>query len=82
MSNTTVHITLTLTFKDHWPHDLHDLAEGSSTFITFLMFRLRRGIEGESKPGRQAMLGMMAMAGKGERKLLNFLEVWCVKYFK
>ena len=28
--NTTQHLTDTLTFKDHWPHDLHDLLERDS----------------------------------------------------
>ena len=30
-----------MTFKDHWPHDLGDLAERPLTFITILIFMPR-----------------------------------------
>ena len=30
---TMQHLTFTLTFKDHWPHDLHDFAERIPTNI-------------------------------------------------
>ena len=32
------HLTGTLPFKDHWSHDLHDLAEGSQMFFTIYKF--------------------------------------------
>ena len=44
---TIQHLTGTLAFSDHWPHDLHDLAEMPLIFITVIIFR--RG--GESNPG-------------------------------
>ena len=39
------HLTDTFTFKDHWPHDLHDSAEIHLTFITILRFRPRERIK-------------------------------------
>ena len=45
---TTQHLTDILAFKDHWSHDLHELAGKRFNFITIIIFR--RG--GESNPSR------------------------------
>ena len=40
---TTEHLTDTLTFKDRWPYDLHDLAERLTVFVRILNFQDVRG---------------------------------------
>ena len=44
---TVQHITNIFAFKDHWPHDIHDLAERYFVNITIYKFNF---LEGESKP--------------------------------
>ena len=36
---TRQHLTVTLTFKDHWSRDLHDLAERLLNIITICKFK-------------------------------------------
>ena len=36
---TIQHLTVTLTFKDHWSRDLHDLAERRLNIITIRKFQ-------------------------------------------
>ena len=66
------HLTVTLTFKDYWSHDLHDLAERRLTFITILIFTPPKG--SRSQPFGHAAINSALPLSSNHRLLVDNLN--------